>query len=177
MWNDFSFYSIKRHSSPFKQAPSLIRIYLGWLTFTDEVMYLSYLLCLDTFTDLLPHILMHHPVFIQKLQRKAAKWNTSLPRIKLLPWIWTLLIAFGIMSTRKAKLFLRYFTVEMLHIISAIVLLASPFFHFCTFCLSTLTNFFFFRSLLGFSLDVFSEDLNKVNEYYFEKQWNQFSGQ
>lgn len=52
---------------------------------------------------------------------------------------------------------------------SAIVLLASPFFNFCTFCLSTLT-ILFFRSLLGFSLNVFSEDLNKVNEYYFVKQ-------
>lgn len=90
------------------------------------------------------------PVFIQKSQRKAARWNTSLPLIKLLPWVWTLLKTFGIMSTRLVKLFLRHFTVEM----SAIVLLASPFFNFCTFCLSTLT-ILFFRSLLGFSLNVF----------------------
>lgn len=49
------------------------------------------------------------PVFIQKSQRKAARWNTSLPLIKLLPWVWTLLKTFGIMSTRLVKLFFKAF--------------------------------------------------------------------
>lgn len=49
------------------------------------------------------------PVFIQKSQGKAARWNTSLPLIKLLPWVWTLLKTFGIMSTRLVKLFFKAF--------------------------------------------------------------------
>lgn len=91
------------------------------------------------------------PVFIQKSQRKAARWNTSLPLIKLLPWVWTLLKTFGIMSTRLVKLFFKAFYCGN---VCNCFISVSLFFNFCTFCLSTLT-ILFFRSLLGFSLNVF----------------------